>query len=391
MTSTIRRSPVADKLIPIYSEMRDRQRSSIEESKTMRCDPFFTDSQSRRDDTRRCLAISAVLDDSIQSSWSPAYERLQKRLGGGALAANGLQFAQSINDTSSNTNNTTPWGQLHWTAMQLVGFADFDQECSENNPYQSKEYLDCIQEALVAGGMDRPVTITFVGVIAVATGLLMIGIPSYDLNAARDVLREELQKRDLPLKEPFVNDIVHSTLYRVVGTNEGPLPDDFHSELLEIAAEYENTYLGQITLDTFQIGPASWRMLQHERSSTPPWRKWTLTEKRNRKEIESDNLRAASIAQNRYTISGASGSNLAKEIRLFLDQQQQQQLPSTISDDDEESSSEAEGSASSGEEESSQDSTTTPTARAPSLLHDVKPMIPSVNSTTELLSLFGQV
>ena len=358
-------TPVAEKLLPIYSEMRNRQRLSIEQSKTMRCDPFFTDSQSRRDDTRRCLAISAVLDDSIQSSWSPAYEKLQATLGSGEFSRNGLQFAQSINDTSSNTNNATPWGQLHWTAMQLVGFADYDLECDSSNakegslnPYQSKEYLDCIQQALIAGGMDRPVTITFVGVIAVATGLLMIGIPSYDLNAARDVLRAELQKRNLPLKEPFVNDIVHSTLYRVVGTNDAPLPADFHSKLLKLASEYENTYLGHITLDTFQIGPASWRMLEHERSSTPPWRKWTLTEPRH--------VEAAAIPQSCYTVSGASGRNLVREIRLFLEQRDA-----------------AADSADNVKEEELADHMLLPP------LQEVKPMIPSVASTPTLMSLFG--
>ena len=113
-------------------------------------------------------------------------------------------------------------GQLHWTIMQLVGFNDYEtkieqQQQPQTPTYSQEDYVDCIQDSLTCGGCDSTLEIQFVGVIAVATGLLMIGVcPHLDMNDVRERLRSRLQMQNLPLKEPFVNDIIHSTLFRVL-------------------------------------------------------------------------------------------------------------------------------------------------------------------------------
>uniref|UniRef100_A0A6U5FUH8 Uncharacterized protein n=1 Tax=Corethron hystrix TaxID=216773 RepID=A0A6U5FUH8_9STRA len=252
VSSEVEKSPLYDPgnshhsaLRSIYDEMRNRQRVAILEA--------------------------------ANCHWSDAYHELQRRISS-EFSDVGLLY-----DADGGGSR----GQLHWTAMQLVGFADYDAKVGRDGGglYSSPRYLGTVRDALASGGMDSVLEIAYVGVICVATGLLMIGVPvgpeGVDVNAARDNLRRRLTDEELPLDEPFVNDIVHSTLYRVVdgeerggGETKGPL----HSRLLDIGREYENTYLGRVTIRNLQVGPASWRMLNDEIKETPPFYKWSLSE-----------------------------------------------------------------------------------------------------------------
>ena len=231
----------AAKLHKIYDEMRSRQRKAIQKAGALRSDPYFvpdglisanpdatpSDALSGPDmstDDRRCLAISSIVDESTEAHWTPAFLELQRRLQD-EFAPYGLTFSQ--------TPPKVGGGQLHWTLMQLVGFPDYDAEVlQEDTVYLSPEYLDCVQDSLTVGGLDTGIHITYVGVILVATGLLMIGVPSLDINEARDIVRSRLELNKLPLKEPFVKDIVHSTLYRVAG-DASNMPKDLHRHLMD--------------------------------------------------------------------------------------------------------------------------------------------------------------
>lgn len=341
--TTPRRRPTDDasaaKLREIYDEMRIRQRKAITSQGTMRSDPYFipdakltanpnavpSDALSARDvsvDDRRCLAISSVIDDAVDCRWTDAFHDLQKRLKE-EFSAYGLTFSQHPPRVGG--------GQLHWTLMQLVGFPDYDAEVfsmsepsgggddtttgSTPSVYLTPNYLNCVQDSLTVGGLDTGIHITYVGVVLVATGLLMVGVPSLDINEARDVVRSRLSENNLPLKEPFVNDIVHSTLYRVAG-DAADMPSDLHVRLMNLAKEYENVDLGTVVLNKFQVGPASWRVLSHEVESTPPARKWELPV-----ETPSESFNENVLSERGYTVSGASGAKLAKELRQVLSRQ----------------------------------------------------------------------
>lgn len=146
----------------------------------------------------------------------------------------------------------------------------------------------------------------------------MVGIPQNDdlnINRARDALRENLQKNNYPIKEPFVNDIVHSTLFRVCGKHEN-LPKDLHVRLMKVAKKYENVDLGLVILNKFQIGPASWRVLPQEIKETPAIREWELNPYQNpeNKFIEAIVEKDAKV-NSTFTVSGATAHNLAKEVR----------------------------------------------------------------------------
>lgn len=345
--SPLRRRPTdaasASKLHEIYDEMRTRQQKAIRKAGTMRSDPFFVPdaklngagsvaadalSGDISTDDRRCLAVSSVIDESVDCHWTDAFHDLQKRLRE-EFSPYGLTFSQHPPPVGA--------GQLHWTLMQLVGFPDYDSEvllkqsgdaatstaCNtvtgdggENRSvYLSAEYLDCVQDSLMVGGLDTGIHIQYAGVVLVATGLLMVGVPSLDINAARDVVRNRLSDNNLPLKEPFVNDIVHSTLYRVAG-DPADMPKDLHVRLMKLAKEFESINLGTVVLNKFQIGPASWRVLSHEMETTPPARKWELPV-----ETPSESFNENVLNERGYTVSGASGANLAKELRQVLSRQ----------------------------------------------------------------------
>lgn len=313
---------VRAELTSIYGEMRTRQRKAIMEAGMMRSDPFFSLEEHGNDidDPRRCFAISAIVDEDVpKCAWSPAYYELQARL----KRLPGMRFVQNTDEAGHEENSTNSIvGQLHWTLMQLVGFADYgthfdaNGDTADRSPFVSTEYLDCIQDSLMVGGMDCSVTITFVGVVVVSTGLLMVGVPSLDMNAARDTVRARLHERDLLLLEPFLNDIVHSTLFRVVDHtlrvgDDSDVP--LHEHLVRLAKDYEHVELGTVTLNRFQTGPASWRMLRSELADTPPSRRWRLPDVHAQQE---DALRG--VRRSCHTVSGASGANLAREIKMRL-------------------------------------------------------------------------
>lgn len=335
----------SSKLHEIYNEMRSRQKKAILQANGMRSDPYFIpDNKVQKKisldgnssdhisaslsgdvsvDRRRCFAVSAIIDNdstNVTCSWNEKYFELHNRLKH-EFGDYGFTFSQEPPLVGG--------GQLHWTLMQLVGFSHYSQhvlnqdetESGVESTFLSSEYLDCIQDSLTVGGLDTAIHMHYVGVIAVSTGLLMIGVPSIDINETRDVVRSRLKQQNLPLMEPFVNDIVHSTLFRVAGDSKD-IPSDLHHRILKLAEEYKDVSLGTAVLSKFQIGPASWRLLKNEIEDTPPVRQWVLPvvtpcENYNATIVTEEN----GMGRECFTISGASGNNLAKEVRSFLNKQ----------------------------------------------------------------------
>lgn len=300
------------KLDPIYDEMRTRQLRVLKTSKKMRSDEFFAKPENAAfdSDERRCYAIISIIDETVDCNWTDAFEDLMFRLKS-EFGENNLRYFQKVEHVDGNGGILK--GQLHWTLMQLVGFADFDKEirCFSETKYKENTYLDCIQDSLTVGGMHQEIKITFIGVILVSTGLLMVGVPNIDVNDARDLVRQKLAERSLPLKEPFVNDIVHSTLFRLVGEKND---QELHSKLVALAKDFERINLGTVTLKKFQVGPASWRMLSEEVDASPALRKWTLGDKSPWEVYEEDLI----TGKKHHSVSGVSGFGLAKEIRGAL-------------------------------------------------------------------------
>jgi len=200
----------ASQLRSVYAEMRDRQRKAITKEAKMRGDSFFSEVDVV--DERRCLAISALLTDSDSDSdrdsdtnkccWNENFSTLMKRLKD--------EFGHDCMVYSPCPKKGE--GQLHWTLLQLVSFNDYEEEMNGENSrdiYKSENYLTAIQDSLNVGGLDSEMEIDYVGIVVVSTGILMVGYPSKAINNSRDELRRRMKRDNLPIKEPFVNDIVH--------------------------------------------------------------------------------------------------------------------------------------------------------------------------------------
>ena len=163
-------------------------------------------------------------------------------------------------------------GRLHWTLMQLISFADYPPT---KGGRASAAYGQAIERALDIHG---PFTIQYHGIIAVGTGLVAVGVCDIDINAIRDKLRQELteaaaQDGGYAFGEPFVNNIVHSTLLRFSG---GAGSGEAAEKVLAVAREFEAVPLGVGQVGALQVGEASWRMMETELAETPPVHKWQL-------------------------------------------------------------------------------------------------------------------
>lgn len=196
-------SETESELREIYNEMRTRQLKAIQNAGTLRSDSFFVPDAQVHDNTkkqchthksihlvegdaaisdkeldkdeRRCLAVSSIISEKNVEyvKWTPAYHELMNLLKS-EFAEYGLVFEMSPPKVGG--------GQLHWTLLQLVGFADYETEVmnkhdkdnqndnKEKTEYLSEDYVNMVEDSLRVGGLDHGIQIKYVGVILVSTG-----------------------------------------------------------------------------------------------------------------------------------------------------------------------------------------------------------------------------
>jgi len=265
--------PWTSEMHGIYEEMRQRNLKGILEG------GFKPDTNicahAPHADPRRCLALSAF----PRMRWSAAGHRLMSRL----ISEFGddpdfVVFEEEPSPDAMDTPHGRPCvrqGKLHWTLMQLLGFPSYPPA---NGRRADAFYGRSVEDLL---GIDESFGVRYHSVIAVGTGLVMVGVCDIDINAKRDHVRACLSKAaelegGYEFAEPFVNDIVHSTILRFSGGDgSGPAMD----KVLGIAKEFQDVFLGSATVDELRVGEASWRMLEGEIEQTPPVHVWGLKER----------------------------------------------------------------------------------------------------------------
>jgi hypothetical protein len=131
------------------------------------------------------------------------------------------------------------YGRLHFTLLQCFGF-----ETNEVNSYDLEKNKNNILKLIPCDFY-----IEWKELVLIQTGIIMLGIPSIDLNDIRNNLVEQFD-----FKEPYLNNIVHSTVLRF---NHKLNQDQL--ELLQ--SKIENTKnFGRSTIKKFDFGKASWLM-----------------------------------------------------------------------------------------------------------------------------------
>ena len=191
---------------------------------------------SARPDTRKGVGLFSFIDQSL------AIEEL--------LATVRQSFPAQICYSLSPTPGDN-FGRIHFTFFQFIKVGSIPADFSENN---MKSYIDIARSVLSSM---KPITITFKGVMAIPTGLLIYGYPSYDLNPFREQLREELTQQQVTYVEPYKNDIVHSTIMRIAS----PINSE---KLIAFAETYNEKELFTIEVSNLQLGYGSWTMRDEE-------------------------------------------------------------------------------------------------------------------------------
>jgi len=255
----------------IYSEMRERNLNNVQ-TKGFSIDNQISHYTAEARDPRRCLALSTFPTYEWSAEGTRLMETLLKEFGNSPDVV-----LYEENPASDVEGEDIRRGKLHWTLMQIMGFAVYPPE----NGRATQSYGESV-EALSTGEMGSAFKIHYQGVIAVGTGLVLVGVCDQDINAARNTLREGLkegasEEGGTPFMEPFVNNIVHSTILRFSG---GDGQGEIAAKVLSIAKEFESSKLGVGIVDQLRVGECSWRMLECEIEDTPPCHVWQLAKSR---------------------------------------------------------------------------------------------------------------
>jgi hypothetical protein len=128
--------------------------------------------------------------------------------------------------------------------MQLVGFNDFKLL---EDPSILEKILCIIKDIL-------PLKIKYKGIIVTPTGIVLCGYPDKDINSFRDKIRTEL--KDI-IKEPYYNNICHSTLCRFTG-------ETTVQNIQNIEDKYREYEFREIEITSFNIGYGTWKLNDYE-------------------------------------------------------------------------------------------------------------------------------
>jgi hypothetical protein len=199
----------------IYEEMIARNAREIDEK------GYLFDDKLRGDDTRRCFAI---FSDNMTFNLEPSYYNI-------------------IDDFSEHCCYTPPPSSdatLHFTLFQVIPFAEFD------GAPQSLDYLSVIRQIPI-----EPFTITYRHLIPTRNGILMAGYPSIDVNELRDRIRKKFAEEGLPLREPYHQNIVHSTVVRYTSVPKKTITP-------------QTSFFGTGHVSAFKIGVVGWKVIDSE-------------------------------------------------------------------------------------------------------------------------------
>jgi len=93
-------------------------------------------------------------------------------------------------------------GRIHFTLMQCISFDQFESEFNLDSFHKSKSFIHQQIDPL-------DFEIEWKEIILIQNGIVMVGIPTIDINHIRNKIIQHLK-----FKEPYLNNIIHSTLLR---------------------------------------------------------------------------------------------------------------------------------------------------------------------------------
>jgi hypothetical protein len=147
-------------------------------------------------------------------------------------------------------------GYLHQTLLQFVRFyyKDYPKDSLEK---AMQEVANILQK------YRNKYRIRYRGLVWTPTGIALSGYSESEdeIMRFRMEIEETLKEKDLPCEIPYKNDILHATLFRWIRE-----PNENQLERLNIEVKKEEkTFFGEINIEKWIIGEASWRMQENER------------------------------------------------------------------------------------------------------------------------------
>lgn len=227
-------NPIQNIYKPIYDEMRERNQDLIIQNGT-KYDEVLSSSDK---DERVGLALFATTEFHLNNNF-------ENMLAETKTVFDSQIIYQQTEDTQRNH------GFLHFTFIQFIGVDPLIKTITKKKLEEYKGVLSRVIQTI------KPFSIQYQGLIALATGLVMYGYPSVDINIYREQIRQKIVESKLPFKEPFKIDIAHSTFVRFCQ------PED-KDKLLEFASKYQSIDLGKVNITGFYLGNGSWRMRPDE-------------------------------------------------------------------------------------------------------------------------------
>jgi hypothetical protein len=232
---------VPEKLNDTYIELIARQTSSVLRN-GVSYDNILVNGTP---DSRRCHAVYRLC---TSDNWAPTSAFAQFMIDVRSTVGNTHVF-YGINRSDLSSQDE---GNLHLTLLQLIGFDQFSETKVPQN------YHDTIS-AVVASHVNG-FSVVFHSVALTPKSLMLLGTPNIDLNHVRDLIRSDLCRLKLPMLEPYHSNTVHMTLVRFA--SEVSLLKA--QELLRLTSKCYQCFFGTLTVKSFQVGCASWKMQHSE-------------------------------------------------------------------------------------------------------------------------------
>jgi hypothetical protein len=190
----------------------------------------------------RCVAVYSLGDWYLQ----PSFQRLVKRL-------------KSIVGDKACFYNPVPYqseGLLHQTLLQFIKFGSY--------PHAEEILLNamkCVSD--VTAQSNLAVWIHYKGLVWTPTGVALAGYCDDEQKVlrVRQEIQQALESHGLPCEIPYTNDILHTTLFRWTSEPTG-------LELMKLEKEinrWSECFLGELRVNQWRVGKASWRMRHDER------------------------------------------------------------------------------------------------------------------------------
>jgi hypothetical protein len=197
--------------------------------------------------TDYCYAIYSLGNWYLQPSWL----RLNKYIR--EIITEDIGCFYSVHPSATD-------GMLHQTLLQFISFAN----SNKYNDYNIKQSLEECYRIIKEYG--KYLQVTYRGLVWTKTGLALRGYPNtskdyeYIMNI-RNRIETALKEKKLPCDIPYKNDILHSTFLRW----KTPPSQEVIDKLNNTINKWDECVFGEVRISEWNIGKASWKMLDSER------------------------------------------------------------------------------------------------------------------------------